>query len=391
MAVVVSAQTEDVDIVHVGRYGRRDVVERGQHWAMTWRRLLRSTTEEGMGPPGSFEEFDRTVRGMLNRISKRNACRLLPLDPSLRSSGPEDGSGDSPAWWASRFAGLMLASFLQVIHTNRCARGLAMRSADNVLPAYLDAVAPLLARSPRLVDALIAWLARLLRLQDLGWPVARLVHLAAREQRERATLPPQSLGRLPAELLKRRLLPLLLPPGLPPAACQLPRLGGEAPAALCGCWDSQEGQRDAAAVLAHLLQFAPGAAWLRLSAFAFSTAEAALAAAGRGDEERLYLGATILVAVAQRLEAVPLGLALRGGSAVGGEQFAGGPRALLADFAALQQMAALLKEHLSGRAKECGADLEASAFVRSRAEVAVERAERASGKLSRALRSLHAA
>ena len=38
-------------------------------------------------------------------------------------------------------AALMLNHYIQVIHTNRCARGLAMRSADNVLPEYLDAVA----------------------------------------------------------------------------------------------------------------------------------------------------------------------------------------------------------------------------------------------------------
>lgn len=29
---------------------------------------------------------------------------------------------------------LMLNHYIQVIHTSRCARGLAMRSADNVLP-----------------------------------------------------------------------------------------------------------------------------------------------------------------------------------------------------------------------------------------------------------------
>merc|ERR1719436_2161685 len=115
---------------------------------------------------------------MLNRISAENACRLLPLDPSLRSSSAaEDGCGDSPPWWAARFAALMLSLYLQVIHTNRCARGLAMRSADNVLPAYLESVAPLLARSPRLVDSLSAWLARLLRLHELFWSRARLLLL----------------------------------------------------------------------------------------------------------------------------------------------------------------------------------------------------------------------
>ena len=35
----------------------------------------------------------------------------------------------------------MLNHYIQVIHTSRCARGLAMRSTDNVLPEYLDAAA----------------------------------------------------------------------------------------------------------------------------------------------------------------------------------------------------------------------------------------------------------
>merc|ERR1719215_2369255 len=92
---------------------------------------------------------------------------------------------------------------------------MAMRSADNVLPAYLDAVAPLLARSPRLVSSLSAWFARLLRVQELCWPTARLVLLAAHEKRDREALPRSSLGRLPAELLKGRIFQYLVPPVLP--------------------------------------------------------------------------------------------------------------------------------------------------------------------------------
>lgn len=67
---------------------------------------------------------------------------------------------------------------------------------------YLDAVAPLLARSPRLVLALVAWMARLLKWYDLCWPTTRLVLLAAREPREKTQLPGHSLGRLPAEVIK---------------------------------------------------------------------------------------------------------------------------------------------------------------------------------------------
>lgn len=37
---------------------------------------------------------------------------------------------------------LMLNHYIQVIHTNRCARGLAMRSADNVLPEAWAGMGP---------------------------------------------------------------------------------------------------------------------------------------------------------------------------------------------------------------------------------------------------------
>jgi len=372
----------------------------------------------GSGPPGSFDEFDRTVRGMLNRISAENACRLLPLDPSLRSiSAAQDGCGDSPPWWAARFAALMLASYLQVIHTNRCARGLAMRSADNVLPAYLDAVAPLLARSPRLVDALAAWFARLLRLQDLCWPTARLVLLAAGEQRDRSTLPPHSLGRLPAELLRGRVLRFLVPPGLPASISEGPLDGP--PAGLCTCWDSEDGRRDAAAVLAHILLFAPAASWPRLSAFAFYVIEAALSGDSVQQEGRIYLGASVLVAVAQRLESPPVESSITaarvdgeggGSSSSIGETGAGrsiggtvgscsGPaatnsmgaatfkppsrsRAQRTDLGALGRMANLLEDRLSElKPGSCNGDAEINGFVRSRAQAAIERVQRAREKL----------
>ena len=63
-------------------------------------------------------------------------------------------------------------------------------------------MAPLLARSPRLVLSLVAWMARLLKWYDLCWPTTRLVLLAAREPREKTQLPGHSLGRLPAEVIK---------------------------------------------------------------------------------------------------------------------------------------------------------------------------------------------
>ena len=70
---------------------------------------------------------------------------------------------------------------------------------------YLDAVAPLLARSPRLVTSLVAWVARLLKWYDLCWPTSRLLLLAAREPREKSQLPSYSLGRLPSEVIKGHL------------------------------------------------------------------------------------------------------------------------------------------------------------------------------------------
>ncbi|CAJ1367795.1 unnamed protein product, partial [Effrenium voratum] len=171
-------------------FGRRRRPASGaESWAPKWRRLVAERRP-------NFVEFDRVVRGMLNRISTENARFLLPLDPSLRAAE----AGDCPPWWAARCAVLMLNHYIQVIHTSRCARGLAMRSNDNVLPMYLDAVSPLLARSPRLVTALVAWVAQLLNWYDLCWPKARILLLALRAPKDQ----PNPLGRLPPELVKGR-------------------------------------------------------------------------------------------------------------------------------------------------------------------------------------------
>jgi len=234
------------------------------HWAARWRRLLTPWGEA----PNDYTEFDRTVRGMLNRISRENACRILPLEPSLR--GAELAAGDCPPWWAARFAALMLGSYLQVIHTNRHARGLSISGSDNVLAGYLDAMAPLLEKSPRLVTALIASLARLLNLHDLWWPTARLLLLAVRDGHD--DLPAHSLGRLPADLIRGRILGFLVPP-------RAPAINGfrDDLAALQG-GSRLDGEKDVVAVLVHLLMFSPSALWPRLSAFGFSLADAALAA-----------------------------------------------------------------------------------------------------------------
>lgn len=277
----------------------RDASDDGRHWGPKWRRLVMSPCGSGnAGPPSDFSEFDRVVRGMLNRISSENARWLLPLEPVLRGAGPASAS-DCPAWWAARCAALMLNHYLQVIHTNRCARGLAMRSNDNVLPEYLDAVGPLLARSPELVKKLVAWVARLLNWQDLCWPVTRLLLLAAREPRERSALPPHSLGRLPPEVVRKRILAFLVPPALPKsAAAQDPGV----PAMLCACWGDVDGKKDVVAVLAHLLLFTPEAAWSQLAASAFAMAEVALQGPAGAEEEKVYLAAAVVVSIAQRLE-----------------------------------------------------------------------------------------
>eukprot|EP00440_Ansanella_granifera_P053803 gb/GFBE01058325.1/.p1 GENE.gb/GFBE01058325.1/~~gb/GFBE01058325.1/.p1 ORF type:complete len:394 (+),score=50.96 gb/GFBE01058325.1/:1-1182(+) len=269
--------------------------ESAMQWAPKWRRLVAGPCGAGAGPPCDFVEFDRVVRGMLNRISTENARFLLPLDPDLRGAD----AGDCAPWWATRCAALMLNHYIQVIHTSRCARGLAMRSNDNVLPEYLDAVAPLLARSPQLVKALVAWVARLLHWHDLCWPVTRLLHLAAHDPRDRSALPPHSLGRLPPELVTGRILGFLVPPTLPEAASDQ-EVG--VPAALCACWSNPAGKKDVVAVLAHLLLFTPAAAFPQLSACALAMAEATLQSKSSAEEEKVYLAAAVVVAVAQRIE-----------------------------------------------------------------------------------------
>mmetsp|Transcript_20378 Transcript_20378/g.47678 ORF Transcript_20378/g.47678 Transcript_20378/m.47678 type:complete len:394 (-) Transcript_20378:137-1318(-) len=349
------------------------------HWAPKWRRLLvaagKATKSGGIAggdseAPLDYTEFDRTVRGMLNRISTENARRLLPLEPGLRGAG-----GDCPPWWAARFAALMLASYLQVIHTNRGARGLAMRSADNVLPEYLDAVSPLLAQCPRLVESLLAWLARLLQCQQLCWPTVRLLLLAAREERDRAALPAYSLGRLPPELVKGRILSYLAPPLLPVEAASAKTCS------LSGGWSVEDGQKDVIAVLAHLIMFGPPTTWPRLSAFAFSVAESALTEQKELEEGHIYLAASILVTIAQRLERkIPDAAADTARSLVAAEahdllthhkQLA----ALLQDLGPLGRLAV----RLADAAASCPEGL--SGFVQSRVKTALEHVRRVQERL----------
>lgn len=261
------------------------------HWAPRWQRLLPA---RGM-PPKDYKEFDRTVRGMLNRISPENAGRILPLEPSLR--GAVLTADDSPPWWAARFAALMLSSYMQVIHTNRSARGLVLENSDNVLPGYLDAVAPLLVRSPQLVTAVMGWFARLLRWHDLRWMTTRLLLLAAREDRDYERLPAHALGRLPPELIKGRILSFLVPMRVP-ASVVLPQGNFD-----ISILPNEAVEMDAVSVLAHIIVFSPLAIWRRLSAFGFSLVEATLVDSKRNQESEVFLAASVLSSLAQRIEA----------------------------------------------------------------------------------------
>lgn len=327
------------------------------HWAPKWRRLLPAQGVE----PTDYTEFDRTVRGMLNRISMENACRILPLEPSLR--GAELASGDCPAWWAARFAALMLSSYLQVIHTNRHARGVAAQqfgAADNVLPSFISAAGPLFVRSPRVFTALLAWLAELLRVRELCWPTARLLLLAAREREVREALPMHSLARLPADLIRGRILGFLVPPRAPAVEALM---DGGALTAFGGIGlPGEDGERDVVALLSHVIMFAPRATWPRVSAFAFSLGEGVLASPRDGEEERdLYLVSSVLAALAQRVEA---GLA-EGPAALGRDDLR---RHRIEDLGPMCRLAALLRQVADARRRSAGL----STFVDSRVHAALE-------------------
>lgn len=254
-----------------------------------------------------------------------------------------------------------------------------MRSADNVLPEYLDAVGPLLTKSPRLVEALLAWLARLLRFRELCWPTARLLLLAAREPRERAALPGHSLGRLPPELVRGRILGFLAPPMLPAqtppsTSCSLPGWCVE---------EDQNKQKDVIAVLAHFIMFAPPTTWPRLSAVAFFLAELALTGPEAFEEDRVYLAASIIVTIANRLDSKIPDAAVEGARAMvgsGHELLTQYPHrsVLLQDLHPLVRLAARLSSVNEAGTRKAS-DL--SKFVHSRVKTALEVVRRVQERL----------
>jgi len=276
---------------------------------------------------------------------------------SLRVKQWGESNGDYPFWWSVRFAALMLQAYFQVIHTNRSSRGLAVRSSDNVLPGYIDAMGPLLAQSPKLVAALVTWFSSLLRLRDLNWPTVRLLFVASRKDSSREELPLHALGRLPAELVESRILTFLVPAD-PPSSCGL----GGSLSSFWSSWGGEDKRKDVIGVLAHLMSFAPSAAWQHLSSFGFSVVEAAIGVATPGvrpscyDDDRAYLAATVLVTLAQRFASMK-------------------PECYVAsDVATLSQLAAQLHEAAEERQTLCNAQL--PAFVYTRIEVALEHARR---------------
>lgn len=320
-----------------------------------WRRLL---TAKGLAP-ADYAEFDRTVRGMLNRISTENAVRLLPLDPTFRGAGPS--ISDCAPWWAARFAAHMISSYLQAIHTNRCARILAARSSDNVLPTYLDAVAPLLVESPRMVTALLGWFANLLHWPDLCWSTKRLLLLAANEDRDHDSLPAHALSRLPPELIRRRISGFLVPPLLPAARGLLE--GSGATSYLSG----REEWKDVVAVLQHIIMFAPIVIYPRLSTFSFALAEIVLSHHTTCEEDHIYLAASLIAILAKRLE-----VNLRGSDEA--EQC----RHRLEDLGPLRRLAA----HLHEAANPNSEVLQISPFISSRVQLALEGVDRVEALLS---------
>lgn len=316
-------------------------------WAPRWQRLLPARGRA----PKDYEEFDRTVRGMLNRISQKNALKILPLEPSLR--GAEMTTEDSPPWWAARFAALMLSSYMQVIYTNRFARGLVMRSAENVLPGYLEAVGPLLVRSPRLVSAVMGWFAGLLRWHELRWMTTRLLLLAAREERASEALPAQALSRLPAELIRGRILSFLVPVRVPASGVLLPA------SIDMSSRPKEEVEMDAVSVLAHIIVFSPLAIWRKVSAFGFSLVEATLMDARTNHEQGVYLAASVLSSLAQRIEA-------RIGCA-GREELR---LYCIEDLGPLRRLTSLMREAADSRRRS----LQLSPFVDCRVQAAIQHA-----------------
>eukprot|EP00927_Polykrikos_kofoidii_P056667 TRINITY_DN50752_c0_g1_i1.p1 TRINITY_DN50752_c0_g1~~TRINITY_DN50752_c0_g1_i1.p1 ORF type:complete len:401 (-),score=50.16 TRINITY_DN50752_c0_g1_i1:91-1293(-) len=287
-------------------------------WAPKWRRLLEGTHDiSGSGcasAPSDFVNCDRLMRGMLNRISTENASILLPLDLDIRhdSTGSTDvaHSSDWPDWFVGRLAAHMVNFYLYVVRTNRCARAISLYGSDNVLAEYLKAVGPIFSRKPRALVAIVGLAGHLLGWPELCWPTTRLLLLASRNDRDRMSLPGHSLGRLPPDIIRGRILRFIAPPGVPsvshalgPKSLGIEREDQLSLEALCIVCQCGERQKDVVNVLAHLVHFAPASVWPWLSSAVFALVEAALMDAEvQENDVQVYIVATLLVAIVKREE-----------------------------------------------------------------------------------------
>jgi hypothetical protein len=128
-----------------------------------------------------------------------------------------------------------------------------------------------------------------------------------------------------------------------------------------------EGQKDVVAVLAHLIMFAPATSWPHISAFAFSLAENALVDRGELLEGKVYLAASILAHVAQRLDRT----SVRNAPA--------GREAILTD--PVQDLGPLSR--LTSRLCDVAGGARLSGFVGSRTKAAIDHVHRVQEKLQR--------
>jgi len=116
-------------------------------------------------------------------------------------------------------------------------------------------------------------------------------------------------------------------------------------------------------VLAHILLFAPVAAWPQLLAFAFAATESVLqGSGGRQEEAHVYMGASVVSAVARRIMSEAVG-DVEAGTA--GRQ---------SDLWALERLSTLLAERVFVAGDQAEIRTDISAFVRAHALTALEQA-----------------
>jgi hypothetical protein len=125
--------------------------------------------------------------------------------------------------------------------------------------------------------------------------------------------------------------------------------------------------RDVVALLAHLIMFSPRVVWPRVAAFGFSLVEAVLLNLEKCEEREVYMAASVLATLSQRLEA--------GMSTTGFPEF---QQSCQRDVRLIQRLADRLQQCWDGEGD--GEDAPRippiSAFVNCRVQVALERSSR---------------